>query len=145
MVSGSIGTYVQNLPTPTFRKGHVLFQEGNRGNDSFYYFFEGTVNILKNMGGKPIVVNSLGPGEMFGELALIQDIERTASAVVASTSARIAIIDKLIFKQLARGNPDFLYDIMKVMTKRLLRAEQRLDAAVKKIRAFSPQTEEPEA
>src|SRR6516162_1155444 len=64
-----------------------LFQEGEKG-DKMYVLLEGEIDIFLG----DFVLETAGPGSLIGEMALIEDSPRTASAV-AKTPARLAQID----------------------------------------------------
>lgn len=79
----------------THPAGAVLFRQGEAG-DKAYYIDEGRVSIVQQ--DETIAV--LGPGDIFGEMALIDDRPRTASAVCAADCRLLAV------------NRDYLHDVM---------------------------------
>jgi signal-transduction protein with cAMP-binding, CBS, and nucleotidyltransferase domain len=63
------------------RATYVLFQQRDAG-DGLYGILEGRVTFsVDSMNGKELILNVLSPGEFFGEIALLDDKERTATAV----------------------------------------------------------------
>lgn len=64
---------VQNMYMAKFRPGEYVFRKGTKGHH-FYSIFSGEVDIIIQEGARPIAV--LGPGQSFGELALINDAPR---------------------------------------------------------------------
>ena len=82
-------------------KGKVIVQEGQAG-ILMYVVLEGHVAIaIQNN-----VVGKVGPGGMFGEMALIERTERLASAT-AETDCSLLAINRNVFLDLVRGNPEF--------------------------------------
>lgn len=75
-----------------FRAGEYIFREGDRG-DVAYILEEGVVEIIANIDNSPTVLNTLTPGDIFGELALIDDSPRSASAL-AKTDVLLTVISK---------------------------------------------------
>ncbi|MFZ5569398.1 MAG: PAS domain S-box protein [Thermodesulfobacteriota bacterium] len=72
-----------------FEQETVIFREGEIG-DRVYIIVEGEVRIWKNHGGpQPYTLTLLAPGDMFGEMALIDQRPRSATAVVEGHAARL--------------------------------------------------------
>jgi eukaryotic-like serine/threonine-protein kinase len=66
--------------TSTFPSGHVIVRQGDAA-DAAYIITEGTCEVLKAAGNESLVVRRLGPGEVFGETAVLTGEPRTASVV----------------------------------------------------------------
>lgn len=99
--------------TQDFKNGEVIFREGELG-EVMYVVLEGQVE-LKLEG---VTVNQVGAGEIFGEMALVDDSNRSATAH-AATNCTLAIIDKARFETYVREKPDFATHVMAVMAERL--------------------------
>jgi CRP-like cAMP-binding protein len=104
----------------TFARGKPIFRRGERG-DGMYVIVDGRVEI--SVGGR--VLESIGPGSVFGEMALIDDAPRTASAI-AKSNCRVLRIDARRFQSLVQKTPDFALQIMAVMANRLRRMNRRV-------------------
>ena len=89
--------------------------------DMMYVILEGQVELW--IGAR--VFETIGPGEPFGELALIDREPRMASAV-AKTACKLVPVSHQKFRSLVRMEPDFALAIMKVMADRLRRADTRV-------------------
>ncbi|NJN72549.1 MAG: EAL domain-containing protein [Limnothrix sp. RL_2_0] len=72
--------------------GTIIFKEGDAG-DYAYIIEEGSVEISTVIDGKPVVLNVLGQGIMFGELALVDGRTRSASAS-ANTNVLLTVVTK---------------------------------------------------
>ncbi|MDD5169121.1 MAG: cyclic nucleotide-binding domain-containing protein [Syntrophales bacterium] len=79
----------------TFQDGQIIFEEGSHG-DWIYVVDEGAVEIFKSVEGKKIIIEVLKPGDIFGEMAYIAKIPRTASAAAKGTTT-VGIIDRNFF------------------------------------------------
>src|SRR5215470_11455412 len=87
-----------------FPKGHVLFREGEPGKEMFV-LQSGKVAISKRVRDVEKVLATLGPGEFFGEMAIISNKPRNATATVAE-SAKVLVIDPKTFEGMIRGNSE---------------------------------------
>lgn len=87
-----------------------------------YIVLEGTVRILRTVGNREEQLSDLGPGEFFGEMALVDNSTRMASAV-AVTTARLAEIDRALFVYLVGQQPAFALTVMRILAQRLARAQ----------------------
>ena len=101
----------------------VLFRQGDDG-DVMYAILEGEIRVEHD--GR--VLETLGTGEILGELALIDRTPRTASAV-AHTPARVVRVDRDRFMFLVQEHPTFALQVMAVMAERLRRANDQGAAA----------------
>ena len=93
--------------------GDSLFREGKKG-EKMYVLLEGEMEILLG----DFVLETIGPGALIGEMALIDDSPRTASAV-AKSPCRLAEIDRRRFHFLVQQTPHFATHVMKTLANRL--------------------------
>jgi len=93
--------------------GDSLFREGEKG-EKMYVLLEGEMEILLG----DFVLETIGPGALIGEMALIDDSPRTASAV-AKSPCRLAEIDRRRFHFLVQQTPHFATHVMKTLANRL--------------------------
>ena len=89
-----------------------------------YFVFSGEIEISKLGIGR---LRSLSQGHFFGEMALIKNIPRTATATVVSPEAQLGLIDKPTFAFLAKANPKFLSNLIGVVATRAARAIEKLE------------------
>jgi CRP-like cAMP-binding protein len=107
-----------------FGPGEIVIQEGTKGTSAFIVL-SGAVEILKSSGDKEIVVATLGEGQVFGEMGLIEDRPRSAT-VKAMTELRLRVIGREGFNELLQKKPSVLIPIIKSLFERLRQASDRL-------------------
>jgi CRP/FNR family transcriptional regulator, cyclic AMP receptor protein len=95
------------------RQGRVLASEGARGRE-FFVILEGIADVRKDTRLLP----PLGPGDFFGEIALVTDAPRTAT-VTALTPMRVLVIVDRGFRQLLRTSPDIHRKVLQAAADRL--------------------------
>jgi serine/threonine-protein kinase len=78
--------------TKVFPPGHVIVRQGDRA-DSAYIIVEGICEVVKTGAGENLVVRRLGPGEVFGETAVLTGEPRTAS-VVAVDAVTVKVVTR---------------------------------------------------
>lgn len=115
-----INLFNQDTEAERHAAGTVLFQAGDPGQEMFV-LIEGSVELLVH--GK--LVETVGAGGAFGEMALVERLPRVATAVVKS-DARLVRIDERRFLFLVQQNPFFALQIMTIMAERLRRMDERL-------------------
>jgi CRP-like cAMP-binding protein len=103
----------------SYAAGQVIFQEGTVG-ECMYCVKAGLVEIVA--GGR--VLETLEPGHVFGEMALVDDQPRSATAR-AKTDCQVVPIDEKQFFFLVQQTPNFALQLMKVLSERLRRATSR--------------------
>ena len=91
----------------------VIFSKGDHGSEMF-----GIVEGQVELRGESGVVATLGPGEVFGEMALIADDPRSATAV-AVTPTKLAVINRHRFMFMVQETPMFALQMMGVMASRI--------------------------
>ena len=110
-----------NARTLTFRRNTILMSEGESG-ESLCILKRGLVKIFaSDEQGNEIVLDDLRPGSYFGEVSLLDDEPRTASAITL-VSSEILFISKLDFVSCVNNNPKIAIAIIRVTTRRLRRA-----------------------
>lgn len=111
----------------TFLKGEVIFREGDKGNVA-YMIQSGSVNIIKNIKGKRQVLATLGPGELFGEMAIISKCERVAGAEAGTECVLLELTARLILLLLKRSHP-IVFHLTRVLASRLACADRAVSGS----------------
>ena len=95
-------------------QGETIFQEGDAGGDMFY-IVSGKVALFKG----DRLLRTLGPGEHFGEMAMLLDAPRTATARAAARETKLAAIARPNFEIVMAENPGIAAAILREMAARL--------------------------
>jgi CRP/FNR family cyclic AMP-dependent transcriptional regulator len=112
-----------------FKPGAVIFQEGDRG-EELYIIIEGEVEIRKSTytsSSKTLI--SLGQGDIFGEMAIIEKKARSATAV-ATKPTRLLIMNEVLFEKVIERNSDFAKKMIRILSERLRRANTILQNVI---------------
>ena len=108
-----------------FQKGDQIFCEYEPG-DSFYLIQSGRVQIVKIMGDIEKIVDILHPGEIFGEMAILEEAPRSASAI-AIDHVEVLEFNKKNFEIHLRGNPQIAMKLLQTFIKRIYDAADYSD------------------
>lgn len=101
--------------TVTFEAGQTIFEEGQPG-DIMYVIQEGEIDIVSH--GR--LLETVGAGEIVGEMALIDNEPRSASAI-ARTACTLVPVTQKRFLFMVQETPFFAIDVMHLMANRLRR------------------------
>ncbi|HUT98024.1 MAG TPA: cyclic nucleotide-binding domain-containing protein [bacterium] len=106
-----------------FQAGETIFEQGTPG-DYFFYIASGSVRVwLKLEDGGARELAELGPGQFFGELALLDKEPRTAG-VEAVGNCEVWKLERDEFLNLLRGNAQMAVKLLQVVGARLRRADE---------------------
>ena len=100
-----------------FKKGDVIFEEGDDGNEA-YIVKKGYVTISKKDGDNEVELATRGPGEIVGEMALIDDSPRSAT-LSARTDLELEIITRADLKEMMENLPEAIVTIVHQLLERL--------------------------
>ena len=123
----SRGSQCSSSRRPT-RPGEAVFSEGDPGKGLFIVL-DGEIEVVRDTGQGPQRIVTFGPGTAFGELALIDDLPRSASAL-ATTPTRLLILYRSHFEDLVAGDRVIALVVAKNLLRLLagLRARRQRDA-----------------
>ncbi len=113
--------------TVSFTAGQTVFEEGQPA-DFMYVVQEGEVEIM--LQGK--LLETVQKGGVLGEMALIDPSPRSATAV-ARTNCKVVPIDENKFKIYVHHTPYFALQVMRIMTDRLRRMNERMGVAASQV------------
>ena len=110
----------------SYRKSEIIFEEGSTGSE-MYLIHSGRV-LLSVRHGKtqqePLLV--LNPGDFFGEMALVDDSPRSATASALEDNTQLIVLDRARFLFMVRQQPEFALSLMHTLCQRLRDMDRRL-------------------
>jgi CRP-like cAMP-binding protein len=95
-------------------EGKVLAREGDIGHE-FFVLVDGEVDVVK--GGES--VRRLGPGDFFGEIALIWESPRRTATVTAAAPVRLFVLTRPAFRGLIDHHPDIEEKVLEALEERV--------------------------
>ena len=101
------------------KAGEVLFRKGDAA-DHLYFLAEGRIEWVE-------IGQTMEPGMLFGEIAFFAPDKRRSLTARCVTDCNILRIDEMTFKQLYYQNPAFGFEVVTLVTGRLLADRKRLE------------------
>jgi CRP-like cAMP-binding protein len=101
----------------THPMGDIIFSEGEIGTE-MYIVQSGSVELLKEIGGETRVLTTLEKGDFFGEMSVLEDLPRTASAR-AKTEVELVRINGAMFDAMLKSNTEIAVRMMRKLSRRL--------------------------
>jgi hypothetical protein len=108
--------------------GETVFKEGDLGTE-MYIVHEGQIEILKQMAEREHHLALLEKGDFFGEMSILEDLPRAASAR-AVTAVKLLLINGTTFDQMLRTNPEIAVRMMRKLSRRLRETDRLLRDAL---------------
>jgi CRP-like cAMP-binding protein len=113
---------IRNIPTDT-----TIFHEGDTA-DAIFVVVNGRVKVVTTSSdGKEFILTVLGPGQVFGEMALLEAAARSAS-VVTITEVELLVIKRADFDHLLNTSPGISRKLMAILSRRLRRANSKMES-----------------
>lgn len=123
-----LGTYMTRRTVP---QGAMIFAKGDPGT-TLMVVLSGSVRISVVAGdGHEVVLNIIEPGQVFGEVALLDGRARTADAV-AMTDCKLMVIDRRDFVPLLRREPDVTLKLIETLCARIRRTSAQVEEAMRR-------------
>jgi len=108
--------------------GELIFSEGDIGTE-MYIIQSGTVELFKSIGGETRVFATLEKGDFFGEMSVLEDAPRNASAR-AKTDVEVVRINGPMFDTMLKSNAEIAVRMMRKLSHRLREVTEQLEKAV---------------
>jgi CRP-like cAMP-binding protein len=109
----------------SFAAGTVLFREGDPGFDMFV-IQSGRVQLSRHLRQHDAVIATLTAGDFFGEMAIVNNRPRSATATVTE-DAVLLVIDQRTFEAMIRGNAEIAVRIIRKLAGRLDQANAQVE------------------
>lgn len=111
-----------------FPPGETVIREGEPG-DTMYLVIKGEVSVLKGQQGdggtKEIELDRIRAGDYFGEMALVEDVVRSAT-VRTSQESTLLVLDKQEFAEIVKEYPQIALHICKVLSQRIRKLHEKI-------------------
>lgn len=124
-----INKIIKKSRVSTYKKNQYIIKEGESGKD-LYIIILGNATIRKSINDKEVKLIELNRGDLFGEMVIINELERTAS-VCAETECDILIISYneiySLFKSQTKLFSLLILNLARLLTKRLKETNQKLE------------------
>jgi len=112
------------MTSTRFAEGQVLFREGDPA-DSVFRLLSGAVDILRELDGEPILLGTVGAGQFIGEMGVVENRPRSATARAASEVEVEILTPTEFFDQIA-GSPRAARELLQRLSQRLREADDRI-------------------
>ena len=111
--------------TRAYKKGDFIVKQGEMA-VAFYLITKGHVNVVHGgEGANQTAMASLGPGEFFGEMAILDSYSRSAS-VVATEDTECLVLSRWDFLAELRSNPFIAVEMLPVLSRRIRMLQQNV-------------------
>jgi diguanylate cyclase (GGDEF)-like protein len=124
MASSELEKLAEGTHRERYRAGHTIFTIGSPG-DSLYLVLEGEVQVLYPSPSAEVELARLGPGQFFGEMALLTDTARSAT-VQALQDVDLLVLGKDDFRRALSGTPAMSMRLLGALSTRLRDAAERI-------------------
>jgi CRP-like cAMP-binding protein len=122
----------RRLEPVRFRQGEVILREGDTGEEMFF-IESGRVRVVRGKGPNALLLAELGAGDVFGEMALLTGMPRSAT-VTALSDLNLWSLSQADFNDLVTAYPNLALALSRLLSERLRTADERFlgepDAAV---------------
>ena len=113
----------ENIYSRLYKTGELIFRRGEPGVHA-YFIERGSVDVIIEKDGADFVIAQLGPGEIIGEMSMIDDAPRSADVIATSDTELIVIQRSRFIKPLTSADP-MMNLILRVVLTRFRNAQNR--------------------
>ncbi len=110
----------------TYQGRQIILKEGDTGREVFLIISGKVVVTEKVQKGSYRVLNSLGPGEIFGEMAMIENAPRSAT-LIAATPTKLLALTPANFEKIFKSHPRWAFKILTALGKRIQTAFSQVE------------------
>jgi CRP/FNR family cyclic AMP-dependent transcriptional regulator len=111
------------------KRGSTLFSKGDPGN-SLYAVISGTVKMsISSPDGRNAILNIVGPGEIFGEIALLDQQPRSTDAI-ANSNCELFVIDRRDFIPFVKAQPTLAMKFIELLCERLRSTSDQVEQII---------------
>lgn len=110
----------------TYAPKQIIIREGEMAKEVFLIISGRIVVTERVQKGSYRVLNSLGPGEIFGEMAVLENLPRSAT-LIAGTAAKVLALTPANFERIFRSHPRWAFKILSAIGKRIQNALSQVE------------------
>ncbi len=108
-------------------RGAIVLHAGDR-TDNIYFVLSGNLKVLvSDEDGREVILTMMGPGEVFGEMGVLDEDVRSAT-VLAVSSANLVVMSKGDFKRVMLDNAEVALQITRNLVQRLRQADRQIES-----------------
>ena len=126
LFTGCSGTTVRSIAdvakTRHFKDGDAIVREDSHSTTGFYILLKGSVQVTRG----DRVLGEFGPGDYFGEIALLLDDSARTATVTATSDVTVLVVTRWDFRALLETNPEIAVEVMGVLAQRLANTDRVL-------------------
>jgi len=127
LTDGELMALSRDLAQRAFRQGEIIFEQGDPG-QVLYLVETGQVRIfVQDADGQETGVNICGPGDVFGELAVIDENPRSASAMAMQDTV-LYVLTRDLFREHLRRSPQLALNFMRTLSVRVRYSTQQMNS-----------------
>jgi len=112
-----------------YEPGQDIVRQGDTGVGAFI-IRSGKVDVIQDRGGKETKLSTLGPGEVFGEMALLDEFPRSATVRAVEPTTALGI-QRWHFRGILESHPQIALALLPMLTRRIRNAEHMLPEAAR--------------
>ena len=107
---------IADVPNEMFEAGEVIFREGDDSKNEAYLVHEGAVEVRRQVDGEERVLNTLGKGDLLGEVALFRDGPHSVTAVAIDQVTLIPISAHRL-ESMVLANPKLAIELIRQLAR----------------------------
>ena len=112
-----------------YQPGQEIVRQGDTGVGAFI-IRSGKVDVLQDRGGNEAKLGTLGPGDVFGEMALLDEFPRSATVRAIEPTTALGI-QRWHFRGILESHPQIALALLPMLTRRIRNAEHMLPEAAR--------------
>jgi CRP/FNR family transcriptional regulator, cyclic AMP receptor protein len=121
-----IETLTRVVARKVYPKDGVVFFENEAG-DTLFMILTGRIKVtILGDDGREIILTVLGPGDFFGEMSLLDNEPRSATAI-ATEETELVSLQRADFETVLSDNKEIALGLIRILTQRLRRADQQIE------------------
>ena len=126
LTTSEVDTLLTYSRVERYRAGSEIYAKGSPGNSMFAVLRGAAKMSSVSAEGKEIVFNIMNPGEIFGEIALLDGEERSADAI-AMTDCELLVLRRRDFMPILENHPEMCMILLRILCQRLRQTSEQVE------------------